>query len=58
MRAHERVEGVEELLLELRLAGDELHVIQEQHIDLAVTFAERGHGVVLDCVDVLVEEGF
>ena len=36
----ERVEGVEELLLGLGLAGQELHVVDEEHVDVAVGLLE------------------
>ena len=37
----ERVEGVEELLLGLDLVGEELDVVEEQHVDAAEALAER-----------------
>ena len=52
----EGVEGVEELLLEPFFALEEVDVVDEQHVDLAVAPLELGGGVVPDGVDVLVEE--
>ena len=52
----EGVEGVEELLLEALLALEEVDVVHEQDVDLAVAALELGGGVVPDGVDVLVEE--
>ena len=42
------VEGVEEFLLNAFLAGEELDVVDQQHIGLAVFFAELDQLVVLD----------
>ena len=52
----QRVEGVEELLLRALLAGEELDVVDEQHVDVAELVAEAGHLVVADGVDHLVGE--
>ena len=38
----ERVEGVEELLLRALLVGEELDVVDQQHVDRAVALAEVG----------------
>ena len=54
--AVERVEGVEELLLELLAALEELDVVDEQDVDLAVAAAEGVAGVVADRVDELVHQ--
>ena len=54
--AVQRVERVEELLLEPLLALHELDVVDEQHVDVAVAALEVGDGVGADGVDVLVEE--
>ena len=50
------VEGVEEFLLGLHLAGDELDVVNEEDIGLAEAFAEASERVRLNGVDVLVDE--
>ena len=52
----QRVERVEELLLESFLAFHELDVVDQQHVDVAVAALEVGDGVGADGVDVLVEE--
>ena len=52
----QRVEGVEELLLRALLAGEELDVVDQQHVDVAEPVAEAGHLVVADGVDHLVGE--
>jgi hypothetical protein len=52
----QRVEGVEELLLRLHLAGEELDVVDEQDIDVAVASLEVGGLVVTDAVDEVVGE--
>ena len=53
-----RVEGVEEFLLRAVLAGEELDVINQEHIDLPVAFAEFLEFAVLDGADVVVGELF
>ena len=50
----ERVEGVEEFLLRALLAGEELDVVDQQHVGLPVALAEFDQGVVLDRVDEFV----
>ena len=52
------VEGVEELLLRLHLAGKELDVVDEQHVDVAIKTLERARAVIADRVDELVGELF
>ena len=47
---------MEELLLETFLALDELDVVDEQHVALAVAPLERDRGVGADGVDELVHE--
>lgn len=42
----QRVEGVEELFLDTFLAFDELDVVDQQDVDVAVTALERGLAVV------------
>ena len=50
------VEGVEEFLLDPLLAGQELDIVNEQHVGLAVFAAEADQLVVLDGVNVFVGE--
>ena len=54
----ERVEGVEKLLLHGLFLGDKLHVVDEQHVDIAIALAKFETFVQLDCGDKLVGEGF
>ena len=56
LRVVERVEGVEELGLRAFLAGEELDVVDEQHVDAAVALAEIEDAVVAHRVDHLVHE--
>ncbi len=56
LRAVERVEGVEELLLHPLLVGQELNVVGQQHVDRAVLLAEARGAVEADRVDQLVDE--
>ena len=55
-RAVEVVERVEELLLELLGALEELDVVDEEHVDLAVAAFERRHRLQPDRVDELVHQ--
>src|SRR5258707_15333926 len=52
----QRVEGVEELFFRAVLAGQELHVVDEQHVDRAVLVAELSHAGGSDRGDDLVGE--
>ena len=54
--AVELVERVEELLLELLGALEELDVVDEQHVEVAVAPLEAGHRLGADGVDELVHE--
>ena len=54
VRLVQRIEGVEELLLNPLFAGQELDVVNEQHVGLPVFLAEAGELVVLDAVNVFV----
>ena len=54
----QRVEGVEKLLLRALLAGQELDVVDQKHIRLAVALAELLHRCRLDGGDRLVREFF
>ena len=56
VRSVQRVEGVEELLLEAFLALHELDVVDEQDVHVAVAALEEPGGVLPDGVDVLVQE--
>ena len=56
LRVVERVEGVEELGLRAFFAGDELDVVDQQHVHGAIAFAEIDDPVVADGVDHLVHE--
>ena len=53
----QRVEGVEELLLGLGLALQELDVVDEQDVDAAVGGLERLHAAALERADEVVGEG-
>ena len=50
------VKGMEKLLLCGVLAGDELNIINQQYVHLAVFFAECWRGFVADGVDQIVGE--
>ena len=56
MAVEERVEGVEEFLLRTLLAAEELDVVDQEQIGLAIALAEFDQVVVLDRVDELVDE--
>ena len=56
VRLVQRVERVEKFLLNAFLAGEELDVVNQQHVGLAVFLAELGQLVVLDAVNVFVGE--
>ena len=56
LRVVQRVEGVEELGLRAFLAGEELDVVDEQHVDASIALAEIDDAVVADGVDHLVHE--
>ncbi len=58
VRVVQRVEGVEELLLDAFLALDELDVVDQQHVDVAVAALERRLAVVAQRVDEVVGELF
>jgi len=57
-RIVEGVEGMEKFLLGPFLAGDELDVVHEQAVDIAILVPETRHLVVTDAFDQLVHEGF
>ena len=54
----QRVEGVEELFLRALLIGEELNVINEQHIDLAEARTECLCATLLNAGDELIRERF
>ncbi len=54
----EGIEGMEELFMDAFFAGEELNVVDEQDIGLAVSATEFGELVILDGVDVVVGEAF
>ena len=54
----ESVEGVEELLLDTLLALDELDVVNQKNVDVAVAALERDFAVVAERVDEVVGELF
>jgi hypothetical protein len=56
VRLVERIERVEELLLRALLAGQELDVVDQEHVRGAVAALELQRGRVLDGVDHLVHE--
>ena len=52
----ERVEDVEQLFLRALLAGDELHVVEQQRVGLAIARAPTIDGALLQRRDQLVDE--
>lgn len=52
------VEGVEELFLDTFLAFDELDVVDEENVDVAVAAFERDPAVIAQRVDEVVGEFF
>src|SRR5262245_63748394 len=52
----EVVEGMEELLLRPLLAGNELDVVDEEEVDVAIFGAKLRRSIVADGVDELVGE--
>src|SRR5688572_18316252 len=56
MPIEERVEGVEELLLRALLAGEELDIVDQQDVRLAVTLAEFHQTAGLDRVDEVIRD--
>ena len=56
LRLVERIEGVEELLLRGLLAGDELNIVDEENVRLAVPLAEFLRRAVADRLDHFVRE--
>src|ERR1700712_1832244 len=58
MSVEERIEGVKEFFLRALFPAEELDVVDEQKIGLAVALAKLDEGIVLDRVDELVDEEF
>ena len=56
LRVVQRVERVEELGLRALFAGEELNVVDQQHVDGAIALAEIEDAIVADGVDHLVHE--
>ena len=56
LRVVQRVERVEELLLGRVLAGDELDVVHQEHVELAVAPLELVHPLEAQGVDEIVQE--
>src|SRR5690242_3856071 len=54
----ERVERVEELFLRAFLAGHELDVVNQQHVDRAILLAKALRLVVTNRIDQIVHETF
>ena len=52
----ERVEGVEKFFLRAVAAGEEVDVVDHEHVDLAIPVTELVHVAVLDGGDELVDE--
>jgi len=53
----EGVEGVEEFLLGAVASGEEVDVVDDQDVDVAVSEAEFGHFAGLDAIHEVVDEG-
>ena len=58
MAVEEGIEGVKELFLGATFIGEDLDIIDEEDIGLAVAFPEFEEGIILDGVDEVVGEGF
>ena len=58
VRLVQRVERVEKLFLNAFLAREKLYVVNQQHVGLAIFFAEADELIVLNGVDVFVGEFF
>src|SRR5438067_12714005 len=54
----QRIERVKKLLLNALFAREELDVINQQHIGLAVSFSETHQLIILNAVYVLISEFF
>src|SRR5258706_11981573 len=50
------IEGMKELFLDTFLAGQELDIVDQEHVGLAVFFAKTDQLVVLNAVDIFVSE--
>lgn len=58
MAVEEGIESMKELFLGAAFIGEELDIIDEEDIGLAVAFAEFDQGIILDGVDEVIGEGF
>ena len=56
LRVVQRVERMEKLRLSALFACNELHIVDEQHVDRAIAFAKIDNPIVPDSVDHLVHE--
>ena len=56
MTVEEGVEGVKKFFLRTLFAAEEMDVVDQEKIGLAIAFAESNEVVVLDRVDELVDE--
>src|SRR5271156_1943876 len=54
----ERIKGVEELFLGTFFAGQEMYIIDQENIGLAVALSKSDQHIMLDRVDELVGESF
>src|SRR5580765_4208450 len=58
VRVVQRIERVEKLFLDALLAREELNVVDQEDVRLAIAFAETNDLIVLNAIDVLVREFF
>ena len=56
MTIEERIERVEKFFLRSFLTTEELDVVNEEKVGLAIAFAEFDQGIVLNPIDELVNE--
>src|SRR3984893_7938700 len=54
----QRVEGVKDLFLSALAAGQEVHVIENQHVDLPHPFLEPAHAIVPERGNKIIHEPF
>jgi len=57
-RLEEIVKGVKELFLDALFAREKLDIVNQQHVDMAVSLTELGQAILLQCLDKLVGEFF
>ena len=58
LRVVKIVEGVKKLFLAALCAGEKLNVVDEQQVQLAITFAEGGQVIALDGTNKIIDECF